>query len=355
MVLLNSLSSLILLSLFLCGCQLGYILESSYYQADLMRRRVPLKYALENIDLKEPQRKRIELAITLRQFMAQDLNLDTKNNFLRYVHLEQPYVTYVVNASDKDQLKTYEWSFPIIGTVPYKGFFKKEKALALAKDLQDQGYDTHVRGVAAYSTLGWFEDPLLSSMLNMPEHHYISTLIHETVHSNLYIKSHSKFNERVATFLGRLGAETYYRSRNKSQELKKIWTQESHDELIFSEFISSEIKALRQWYKEQKGSPINPQVRGKRLQAINQNFAKNVLPKMQTERYAWFADKQLNNAFLLLFDLYVSDFSDFETLADHYDRDFKSVFNHLKSLEKVDDPEKKLKVDIQKLNKALTK
>ncbi len=345
---LRRLCLLAFLPLILSACQLGYIAESAFYQAKLMRQRVPLQYALDNYKLEDKEREKIELAIELRKFMAEDLKLETKNNYSRYVHLSQKYVTYAVNAAQKDELTPYTWSFPIIGSVPYKGYFKEESAIEEARELSEEGLDTHVRGVAAYSTLGWFEDPLLSSMLRMKEHHFVNTLIHETVHANLYIKSESKFNERVASFMGQLGAEAYYKKLNRSDELKKLVDDETADELVFSAFISEELKQLRQWYKDNHDKNVT-ELREEQFKKMQQSFTKNIVPQLKTQNYSWFPKKKLNNAFLLLLELYNSDFSVLEKLANHHQRDFQKVLQELKKLEDADHPEKALEEMVARL------
>jgi predicted aminopeptidase len=324
-------------------------MESAVDQAKLMRARVPLNYALDHYDLTPQQRERIQLAIKLRKFMEEELRLDTKDNYSRYVHLKQDYVTYAVSAAQKDQLKAYQWSFPIIGQVPYKGYFNKEKALEEEKELKKMNLDTHVRGVTAYSTLGWFEDPLLSSMLRMKEHSFVNTLIHETVHANLYIKSQSKFNERVASFLGQLGAEAYYQKLNRAEELKTVVAQETHDELLFSDFISKEMKALRKWYKDNAKNEKLEELRQRQFKEMQDRFTKQVTPKLQTKNYKWFAKRKLNNAFLLLLELYNSDFDSLNKLANYHGRDFHKVFAELKSLEDVENPEQELEKRVQAL------
>ena len=146
------------------GCQLGYIAESAYHQADILRRRVPLEQALTDLPLSEKERQRIELTLEVRKFMREDLGLKVGKNYSSYVALDRDYVSYAVNAAPKDELRAYKWHFPIVGSVPYKAYFKKEKAKKMARELaQEKNLDTFVRGVSAYSTLGWFPDPLLSS------------------------------------------------------------------------------------------------------------------------------------------------------------------------------------------------
>ncbi|MCB0378216.1 MAG: aminopeptidase [Bdellovibrionales bacterium] len=342
MVLLKILISLCVL-FAATGCQLGYILESGYYQADLLKRRVPIDYAIENYKLSDQEVSRLKLAKDVRQFMKTDLGLDVDSNFTTYVQLDRPYVTYIVSAAHKDELKAYTWSYPIVGEVPYKGYFKKEKADDEAKSLQKKDLDTYVRGVSAYSTLGWFADPLLSSMLRYKEHDFVSTLIHETVHTNLYIKSESKFNERVANFMGQLGAELFYQKKGKADEFRKTMKKERADDLIFSEFISEQIKMMREWYKAQANRDEILKNRGKKFQEITEAFTQKVKPKLQTNSYDRIASTELNNALLLQLELYLGDFSDLEKLAEHYQKDFKKVLEALKTLEDETDPESKLK------------
>ena len=333
-----------LLSLsLLASCQLGYIAQSAIDQAKLMRARVPIQYALDHYDLTDEQRQKLELTKKVRTFMAEELGLDTGSNYVRYVHLDRDYVTYAVNASAKNELKTYKWHFPVIGSVPYKGFFDKNRALAEAEELKAQGLDTYVRGVSAYSTLGWFEDPLLSSMLRAKEHRFINTLIHETVHANLYIKGHSKFNEKVATFMGLLGAEAYYSKIGKLAELQDVVEKENHDELMFSKFITREMKSLRDWYSKNQDEEDLLEKRVLKFKALQEKFQKEVLPKLQTDGYGWFTKRTLNNAFLLLLELYNSDFDQLERLAQKHNRDFKKVLAALKKLEDSDTPEADLK------------
>src|SRR5690606_3806447 len=123
-------------------------------------------------------------------------------NYSEVAWLDRRYVSWTVSASDPWRLQPYEWSFPIVGRVPYLGFFKEEEAREKEQELIQKGLDTYLRGVSAYSTLGWFEDPLLSSMLNYEDHVLAETLIHELVHTTIWIKNSTDFNERLASYLG---------------------------------------------------------------------------------------------------------------------------------------------------------
>jgi len=324
---------------------MGYIAKSAYYQADLLRRRVPIASAASMYPLTPEQQQQIQLTMKVREFMAKDLNLTVDKNYATYVHLDRDHVTYAVSAAPKDKLEHHTWSFPIIGSVPYKGYFNKEDAMEEAKRLEAEDLDVFVRGITAYSTLGWFSDPLLYSMLGYRPHQLVDTLIHETVHANLYINSESSFNERVASYLGLLGAEAYYKKQKGGEDVNRLMAQERADSKVFSTFITKEIESLRKWYDNNAGDPKLLEKREQKFKALQERFQSQVVPQLQTENFKYFGDLKLNNARLLLYDLYMSEFSDFENVARARGRDFKSMFKYLKSLEDVDNPVEQLKKD----------
>ena len=215
----------------------------------------------------------------------------------------------------------------------------------LAKELQEQNYDTYVRGVSAFSTLGWFRDPVLSSMVNYQDMDLVNTIIHETVHATLYISGNANFNERLATYLGDLGTRLFY--QQKGEELYKQVAQtiadDEHDQKAFTEFISKEIKNLELWYQAHKNDSDILTTREQQFSVIKQNFLKTVQSQLKTKRYANFDKAEINNARLLGFKLYLNDLSDFQKLNDYFKSDFAKILEYCKSLEDEKDPEDSLK------------
>lgn len=339
---------LVLLSL--TGCQIGYYLHSARGQAELYRKKVPLSKAAEDPAISDSDRQKIKLTMNVLNFIEEKLKLKTKKNYSHYVQLDRDYVTYVVSASPQWQLKHHLWSFPFVGSVPYKGFFKEDLAIEEENELKKQNLDTYRRGVSAYSTLGWFADPLLSSMLKYSEHDLVNTLIHETVHANLYIKSSADFNERLATFIGNKGMEQYYHQYEgyESQTLLKT-KEENEDDQIFSKFISSEIKKLEAWYQSKPEQ--NEEIRRQRLKQIQTLFIQEVRPKLKSKAYHRFPEIELNNARLLIYKTYIEDLSDFERLFKLTDSDWVTFFQYCRSLESSKKPEQDLKELILKLDK----
>jgi len=200
----------------LASCQITYYLKSAYHQAKLLKSRVDIEEAIKSSTLSQENKQKLLLATEARVFAENSLKLKKTKNYTSFVQLDRPYVSYILRAAPIYELKHYLWSFPIVGDLPYKGYFSEEEAKSAAKDFSHKEYDTYVRGVTAYSTLGYFNDPILSSMLRYQNHDLVNTIIHETVHATIYIKNNADFNERLATFIGNKGAELFYLKKRRS-------------------------------------------------------------------------------------------------------------------------------------------
>lgn len=335
------------------ACQMGYLVKSAYSQLSLLSQRVEIEKVLEKENLSEEERKKLILTQDVREFSERKLKLNVKKNYSTYVKLDRPYVSYVVSASPKWKLESYLWGFPIIGKVPYKGYFNENEAQAEAEKMKEDNYDVYVRGVSAYSTLGWFKDPLLSSMLAYKEHDLVNTIIHESVHATLYIKSEADFNERMASFLGNKGMELYYKEKegNNSPTLTLV-KEENQDDKTFSSFITSELNELELWYKNLKPEEKTDSLREQRFQQIKDRFKQEVLPKMKSKSWVNFEKWNLNNARLIVFKTYMKDLNDFENLFVLVDHDFGKFMEECKKFESVKNPNEALKARVQELQKS---
>lgn len=332
------------MTILLSGCQLGYIMKSGVGQMKLMYARVPINESLADPKIEESKKEKLRLALEAREFAEKELHLKPTKNYTSYVELGRPYVTYVVSAAEKWQLKTYQWSYPFMGKMPYKGYFNEPDAVEEEKAMAADGFDTYMRGVSAYSTLGWFNDPILSSMLRYDDYDLVNTIIHETVHATLYIKHEADFNERLATFTGGKGAELFYlKKEGASSPTLKTIRDEADDNKIFSEFISKELEELKKWYQELPAAERVEKKRMARIQEIQSRFTKELKPRLKTKNLDHFPELKLNNARLLLYKTYMQDLSDFQKLYDRAGQNFSEFINQCKSLESADDPAAALK------------
>ncbi|GHT80374.1 hypothetical protein FACS1894130_11490 [Spirochaetia bacterium] len=166
-------------------------------------------------DEEQLNRKFVARIGDIRRFAMEELGLRETKNYTRYVKLDRDYLAAAVSAAERDAFVRYEWWFPVVGNVPYKGFFRAEDARREGEKLRKRDLDVWIRRVDAFSTLGWFRDPLYSYMRDYPVHELADLLIHELLHATVYLKGHSQFDEELAEFVGREGSRLYYR--------KKIW------------------------------------------------------------------------------------------------------------------------------------
>lgn len=331
------------ISIFISGCQIDYLMHSAYHQAKLMNSREALEKTLSDPKISLETKRKLELAKEAKDYAEKTLGLKSTHNYESFVQLEDTHVSYVVQVAKAWELTAYKWTFPIVGSLPYKGYFVKKRAQKEAEKFSPQEYDTYVRGVSAFSTLGWFNDPIYSSMLRYSDEDLVETIIHETVHATIYIKSNADFNERLATFLGQQGVKKFYLDREgaESATLKKI-ENDLFDQKLFSKFISEELNSLKLWYQEKSGK-VSLEMKRARLQEIQLRFAKDLQPKFKSPSYTGFSKQELNNAILLSYKTYLYDLSDFEVLFEAKGRDFKEVIKTCQKLEKEENPEKTLK------------
>ena len=331
--------------LFLTGCEINYLWRVSSGQADLLSRRVSLEKALKKYEFSEDEKKKLQLIPEIKKYTLGTLKLDIDEDiYSTYVHLDQPYVSWLVRVSAIYELKAHEWNFPIIGKAPYKGFFEKEKAIKEAESFPKDKYDTFVRGVSAYSTLNWFEDPIYSSMLKYSERDFVVTIFHELAHSVLFFDDHINFNERFAEYIGRKAALYFYIDKEgSSSETVNLLQREWEDEILFSSFMKKEYDSLNKWYVDNRGK-VTQESKEKRIREIQDRFIRELKGKLKTDSYGYFSNIKLNNARLLSYRSYNYDMTAFEKLfnSSEVNKELKKFIEYCSRFEKEKNPEEAL-------------
>jgi len=230
----------LLIALLQSGCGGPYVFQQGLGQLDISVNRVPLDDESLQASLDEAQRGRMSWIPRVIEFARDELGLEPGDSYTSYFDTGGGPVSYTVVASHPLALIPYQWCFPLIGCVPYKGYFDPEDARAEALALRKAGWDAEVFPVEAYSTLGWFSDPLLSGMLSLSMPELVELLLHELTHRTLYIPSQSQLNEGFATHMGREGARLFFQrypeaaSRDELDEYHRAIERDSQ----YSELIS---------------------------------------------------------------------------------------------------------------------
>jgi predicted aminopeptidase len=339
------------LSIATSSCQMGYYIRSAHNQFSMMSSRVSITEAFQSPNLNDIQKQKILLSQKARVFAFENLKLKRSENYSTYIDLKRPFVTWVVNAAEKWEMKNYEWNYPIIGAMPYKGYFSEAEAKEEKARMEAAGYDAYMRGVSAYSTMGWFQDSLLSSMLRYKDHDVVNTIIHELVHTTIYIKSNSDFNERLAVFIGNKGTELFYKDlEGENSTTLKLISEENQDDQKFSQFISTELSELSLWYQNNKLS-TNEDLRQKRLQEIISRFETVIKPNLKTTSYDKFTKEPMSNARMGLFKTYMENLDDFEIVYVKYGSNLVRFIEAMKQLEDSKNPQE----DLKKMSLAASK
>lgn len=240
---------------FLGGCSvlgapLSYYSQSIRGHIDVMYRSRPISDWLADEATGEPLRKRLEQVLAMRRFAIEELQLPDNGSYLDYADLERSHVVWNVFSTPEFSLEPLQSCFPFVGCLSYRGYFSQADAENEAQRLRDAGHDVYVGGVAAYSTLGWFADPVLNTMLRWSEPRLASVLFHELGHQKTYADDDSAFNEAFATAVGEIGVERWLNSQGEAGSLPD-WQANSERKSDFVELVDSYAQRLRQLYERQ--------------------------------------------------------------------------------------------------------
>ena len=315
---LGSLLALCLLS----GCEtLAYYAQAIGGQLSLMASAQPVASVLADPATPQALRERLELARSIRDYASRELRLPDNGSYRSYADLGRPYVVWNVVAAPEFSLEPVESCFPVAGCVPYRGFFAREDAERHAGGLHAAGNDVSVRGVPAYSTLGRFDDPLLSSFIRHPDAELARLIFHELAHQLLYVKSDSTFNESFAVAVERAGVERWLAATGRSAGLKVFFESQERGRKFLGELEQSRAR-LKTLY----AMPLPPEVMRERKRA---EFAEL---KKALESNPRLKDVQPNNALLASFATYTQLVPAFEKLLAEEGGDLEKFYLKVKTL-----------------------
>jgi len=311
------------LLLFNCsGCSPVYVARAGWAEMKILKGRRPLDEVINDQRTDEETRRKLLLARQARAFAIHMLELDAGDSYTSFTQLETDTLAWVLSAAYKDRLESKTWWFPIVGRVPYKGYASQRAAEKAQSKLEAEGFDTYLRTTSAFSTLGWFADPLLSSLLRYDDVELVTTIIHELSHNHLFVPGHVRFNESFATFVGRVGAIRFFcgldgtpQNPPECQAARERW----EDYQGFSRFLDEFIGELEALY----GTPDltveeKVQARAELLRDYQDRY-RETPPSSASSLVLGFLGRPLNNATLLARMRYFHRLPAFQSLLEQHE------------------------------------
>jgi len=317
---------------WLGGCgNAGYYLQAVGGQLDLMARRTPISELLEDAGTDPELGRRLALVLQVREFATRDMLLPDNDSYRSYVALDREHVVWNVFAAPEFSVQAKTWCFPVAGCVAYRGYFDQEEAQGFAGELASQGYDVYVGGVAAYSTLGRFDDPVLSSMMRWGDTRLAAVIFHELAHQMLYVEGDTGFNESFASLVEQEAVSRWLRDAGREDALADylLGVERAGQ---FAALVIGAREALAQVYAAEMG-PV--QMRG-RKQAVLQGLREDYQALRSSwggwPGYdGWFAG-DLNNAHLVSVAAYQVWVPAFRNLLARHDGDLARFYQSAREL-----------------------
>jgi predicted aminopeptidase len=314
------------------GC---YLLQSAQGQLSLMSKRQPIARVIARPDTPAPLRAQLQAVAEIRDFATRTLKLPDNGSYRSYADVKRRYVVWNVVSAPEFSVAPREWCYPIVGCVAYRGYFVEARAEKFAAEQRASGSDVAVGGVAAYSTLGHFDDPILNTMLGWNDVELAAIIFHELTHQLLYVANDASFNEALATTVEEEGVKRWLIAQGREQDLKDHLVEEQRY-LAVVNLLNATRAHLRILYAKPLPAAAMREAKAAEFAALRAEFG-----RLQTQFgghapfESWFAE-DINNAHLASVATYFSCVPGFERELKALNGDLPAFYRRVKELSKMD-------------------
>lgn len=332
-IILIAFAGLILLFILLNLRMIGYLAVQGFGQVKTLVDTKKVSVYIDDPSFPIEKKGKLFLIRDLKKFAAKELGLVDNGGYEKMYDQKGEPLLWMFKAAPPYELKPYSWNFPVVGRFSYKSYFRKKAALAEAKRFEKKGYEVWISEVAAWSTLGYFKDPILSSMLERSESSLANLIFHEMTHGTVFIKGNMTFNENLASFVGNKGALYYLEKKygKNSKEITEYHNRAADSKLLKLHLVdgAARLKALYASFSENMSDEEKKKSKEDLIREIMQEAAK--LPYHYPEKYESFADFMPNNAWFTGYLTYNEGFSEFEEeYKEKFNSDLKAMIEYYK-------------------------
>lgn len=309
-----------------------YLLRAGWEEAKILAARRPIATLVADSTLDERTRAKLRLVLAARAYARDSLGLEAGESFTTYTQLKSDTLVLLVQAAYRDRLQRYTWWFPIVGRVPYKGYFDRDAARREGARLAGQGLDVDLRPASAFSTLGVFNDPLLSTTLRADSLELANTVIHEITHNSIYLPGQAVFNESFANFVGARGAARLFRARRDSMSTAETDARWSDTRLLAGFWAAL-------YHSVDSAYAAHPTDRAARIAArdsvgrrARRELTDVLGPRLRTVGPRTLERMRLGNAALLSRRVYMTDLDLFDAVYARERYDLRRTIERVRSL-----------------------
>ena len=326
----------IALALGLCVASIGgcYLLESAEGQLSLMAKREPIARVLEAPGTSAALRAQLEQVTSMRDFASRELGLPDNGSYRSYADVGRRYVVWNVVAAPEFSVDPKEWCFPIVGCVAYRGYFVERRARAFAAKLGKRGFDVSVGGVAAYSTLGHFDDPILNTMVGWNDVELAAIIFHELTHQLLYVSGDASFNEALATTVEEEGVRRWLLAQGRDADLAERLVQQDRYLQVVA-LLRRSRGELNELYRSGAAEPLMRERKTEAFAALRESYVRLTGHWSSPPFQSWF-EGSMNNANLASIATYYDCVPGFERELAAAGGDLKAFYRRVFALAKLD-------------------
>jgi predicted aminopeptidase len=315
---------------YLASDDIRYITRAGFEETRILQSRQPIDRLAARPGIDPQLRQSLDLVLATRDYAAR-LGLEADQTYTTYADVGRDTLLLVLQAAPKDCICPHTWKYPIVGRIPYKGFFDPRAARREADRFAAQGYDVYLRPSSAFSTLGWFNDPLLSTALTRDSVELAATVFHEIAHNTLYVKSATPFNESFAQMVGYRSAESFFQERGdtaQAQQAADRW----HDEIVLGDYYTALVERLDSLYNRHPDAAALEEGRRSAAAWARAQLEGPVGQQLRTYKIGRLSERPINNAQLIGARIYRTRLDLFDRWYERHDRDVRTSVSALKTL-----------------------